>query len=248
MVPGGAPVYPVRGRPQRNPDCLHAAGAVDHHQPVLLARVARIRALSALLSTHRGGDDAAARLGQPDQDLRGIVVGQPGTPDFARPQSLGLTLAHDRRHASPWRGFQGHGWRGLPCCWVSSSARVAAGHRRHARATHALERVHSLRMPCCCRSACRVSIVLAALPHADFLRRSRWPKQPRKRSPSAKSLRQVHRLCAVTCPAPFAATRVASLLGSLLGTSLIITSAENIGVVQTTGVRSRYVTATAGRC
>jgi xanthine/uracil permease len=39
---------------------------------------------------------------------------------------------------------------------------------------------------------------------------------------------------------------VASLLGSLLGTSLIITSAENIGVVQTTGVRSRYVTATAG--
>lgn len=38
----------------------------------------------------------------------------------------------------------------------------------------------------------------------------------------------------------------ASLMGSLLGTSLIITSAENIGIVQTTGVRSRYVTATAG--
>lgn len=37
-----------------------------------------------------------------------------------------------------------------------------------------------------------------------------------------------------------------SLLGGLLGTSLIITSGENIGVVRATGVRSRYVTATSG--
>ncbi|MDB5656136.1 MAG: xanthine/uracil/vitamin permease [Tardiphaga sp.] len=37
-----------------------------------------------------------------------------------------------------------------------------------------------------------------------------------------------------------------SLLGACLGTSLIITSGENIGVVRATGVRSRYVTATSG--
>jgi xanthine/uracil permease len=37
-----------------------------------------------------------------------------------------------------------------------------------------------------------------------------------------------------------------SLLGGILGTSLIITSGENIGVVRATGVRSRYVTATGG--
>jgi uracil-xanthine permease len=37
-----------------------------------------------------------------------------------------------------------------------------------------------------------------------------------------------------------------SLLGGFLGTSLIITSGENIGVVRATGVRSRYVTATGG--
>lgn len=37
-----------------------------------------------------------------------------------------------------------------------------------------------------------------------------------------------------------------SLLGGLLGTSLIITSGENIGVVRATGIRSRYVTATGG--
>jgi uracil-xanthine permease len=37
-----------------------------------------------------------------------------------------------------------------------------------------------------------------------------------------------------------------SLIGACLGTSLIITSGENIGVVRATGVRSRYVTATSG--
>ncbi len=37
-----------------------------------------------------------------------------------------------------------------------------------------------------------------------------------------------------------------SLIGGILGTSLIITSGENIGIVRATGVRSRYVTATCG--
>jgi uracil-xanthine permease len=37
-----------------------------------------------------------------------------------------------------------------------------------------------------------------------------------------------------------------SLVGGLLGTSMIITSGENIGIVRATGVRSRYVTAVAG--
>lgn len=39
---------------------------------------------------------------------------------------------------------------------------------------------------------------------------------------------------------------VASLLGGCFGTSLIITSGENIGIVQATRVRSRYVTAVGG--
>jgi xanthine/uracil permease len=37
-----------------------------------------------------------------------------------------------------------------------------------------------------------------------------------------------------------------SLLGGLFGTSLIVTSGENIGVVRATGVRSRYVTVMSG--
>lgn len=39
---------------------------------------------------------------------------------------------------------------------------------------------------------------------------------------------------------------VASIVGGLFGTSLIITSGENVGIVRATGVRSRYVTAMAG--
>ena len=39
---------------------------------------------------------------------------------------------------------------------------------------------------------------------------------------------------------------VASILGGLFGTSLIITSGENVGIVRATGVRSRFVTAMAG--
>lgn len=39
---------------------------------------------------------------------------------------------------------------------------------------------------------------------------------------------------------------VASIVGGMFGTSLIITSGENVGIVRATGVRSRFVTATAG--
>lgn len=39
---------------------------------------------------------------------------------------------------------------------------------------------------------------------------------------------------------------VASLLGGIFGTSLIITSGENIGIIRATGVKSRFVTATSG--
>jgi uracil-xanthine permease len=39
---------------------------------------------------------------------------------------------------------------------------------------------------------------------------------------------------------------VASLIGACFGTSLIITSGENIGIVRATGIRSRFVTAASG--
>ncbi|MFJ9825452.1 uracil-xanthine permease family protein [Streptomyces sp. NPDC101160] len=42
------------------------------------------------------------------------------------------------------------------------------------------------------------------------------------------------------------ADALVSLVGGLFGTSLMVTSAENIGIVRLTGVRSRFVTAGAG--
>ena len=47
-------------------------------------------------------------------------------------------------------------------------------------------------------------------------------------------------------PATIRGDAVASLVGGLFGTSLIITSGENIGIVRATGVKSRFVTAAAG--
>ena len=51
---------------------------------------------------------------------------------------------------------------------------------------------------------------------------------------------------AVEVPKTIRGDGLASFVGGILGTSLIITSGENIGIVQATGVRSRYVTGAAG--
>ncbi|GHC39350.1 uracil-xanthine permease family protein [Aidingimonas halophila] len=47
-------------------------------------------------------------------------------------------------------------------------------------------------------------------------------------------------------PRNIRADALGSLIGGCFGTSLIITSGENIGIIRATGVRSRYVTITAG--
>jgi uracil-xanthine permease len=50
----------------------------------------------------------------------------------------------------------------------------------------------------------------------------------------------------VIVPRTIRGDALASLIGAFLGTSLIITSGENIGIVRATGIRSRYVTAASG--
>lgn len=50
----------------------------------------------------------------------------------------------------------------------------------------------------------------------------------------------------VLVPRNIRADALGSLIGGCFGTSLIITSGENIGIVRATGVRSRYVTVAAG--
>ncbi|WP_243079477.1 uracil-xanthine permease family protein [Pantoea sp. MQR6] len=56
------------------------------------------------------------------------------------------------------------------------------------------------------------------------------------------STQNVHK----TIPRTIRGDAIMSLLGGIFGTSLIITSGENIGVVRTTNVKSRHVTAIAG--
>jgi uracil-xanthine permease len=50
----------------------------------------------------------------------------------------------------------------------------------------------------------------------------------------------------VTVPRTIRGDALMSLIGGFLGTSMIITSGENVGIVRATNVRSRYVTAMAG--
>ncbi|MGF7000839.1 uracil-xanthine permease family protein [Paraburkholderia sp. GAS32] len=50
----------------------------------------------------------------------------------------------------------------------------------------------------------------------------------------------------VVVPKTIRGDALMSVLGGLFGTSLIITSSENIGIVQATGIRSRFVTVAAG--
>ncbi|WP_433706049.1 uracil-xanthine permease family protein [Paraburkholderia sacchari] len=50
----------------------------------------------------------------------------------------------------------------------------------------------------------------------------------------------------VAVPQTIRADALMSMVGGLFGTSLIITSSENIGIVEATGIRSRFVTAMAG--
>jgi len=47
-------------------------------------------------------------------------------------------------------------------------------------------------------------------------------------------------------PRVISADALVSVLGGMFGTSLMVTSGENIGIVRVSGVRSRYVTAVAG--
>lgn len=50
----------------------------------------------------------------------------------------------------------------------------------------------------------------------------------------------------ITVPRTIRGDALMSFIGGLFGTSMIITSGENIGIVRATNVRSRYVTAAAG--
>jgi uracil-xanthine permease len=172
----------------------------------------------------------------------GVIVGQPGTPNFARPQALGLALLTIASTLVIARAFKGVAGRlavllGLV---IGALASWAMGFMPLATVTQGPVFTHPVLFP-------------FGMPHFDVI--AALPMLIFSVISMAEATAQTVAVGEITgrtidpsrdVPRTIRGDAVASLIGALLGTSLIITSAENIGVVQTPGVRSRYVPATAG--
>ncbi len=172
----------------------------------------------------------------------GIVVGQPGTPGFARPEALGLALLTIVATLAVARLFKGTLGRlavllglviGTFAAWAMGSMSLSG-----------LWSGPLFTWPMLLPFGMPRFDVLAALPMLIFSVISMAEATGQTVAVGEITGRKIDVRRDV--PRTIRGDALASLIGSLLGTSLIITSAENIGVVQTTRVRSRYVTATAG--
>ncbi|MFL9865623.1 uracil-xanthine permease family protein [Paraburkholderia fungorum] len=172
----------------------------------------------------------------------GIIVGQPGTPGFARPQSLGLALLTIVATLAVARLFKGT--VGRLAVLIGLAIGTCAGWAIGLMPTGGMWAGPLFTLPALLPFGMPRFDVLAALPMLIFSVISMAEATGQTVAVGEITGRKIDMRRDV--PRTIRGDAVASLLGSLLGTSLIITSAENIGVVQTTGVRSRYVTAMAG--
>jgi uracil-xanthine permease len=159
----------------------------------------------------------------------GVIAGKPGTPEFGDPRSIGMALATVLMTVLAARFLRGRIGQ------VSVLLGLLAG---------------SL-----------LAWAVGAMKPAGVLSGA-WFSAPRpfpfgmpRFNPVAEAMGQTVAIAAsverdlnpeADVPKTIRGDGLASLLGGLFGTSLIITSSENIGIVQATGVKSRYVTATAG--
>ncbi|WP_345816113.1 uracil-xanthine permease family protein [Paraburkholderia sp. PREW-6R] len=172
----------------------------------------------------------------------GIVVGQPGKPGFAQPQSLALALLTIVATLGVARVFQGTA--GRLAVLIGLATGTFAAWSLGLMPTTGLGSGPLFALPVLLPFGMPHFDVVAALPMLIFSVISMAEATAQTVAVGEITGRKIDMRRDV--PRTIRGDAVASLFGSLLGTSLIITSAENIGVVQTTGVRSRYVTATAG--
>ena len=172
-----------------------------------------------------------------------IVVGQPGSADFAQPRALGLALATIVATvvvAGTFRGTLGRLavliglMAGATLGWALDAMPALADVWRGPLFTHPVWLPFG--MP-------RFD-VLAALPLLIFTAISMAEATAQTVAVGETCGKAIS--LSRDVPKTIRGDALASLAGALFGTPLIVTSAENIGVVQTTGVRSRYVTAAAG--
>ena len=172
----------------------------------------------------------------------GIIVGKPGTPAFADPANIGLafaTIGFTLLFARVLKGMWGQisvllglvaGTVLAMLCGMSNFSGVLSG------AWFSLPTLLPFGVPSFDLVAAIPLLVFSVISMVEATGQTvavaeavDKPIDPR-----------------VDVPKTIRGDALMSLVGGLLGTSMIITSGENIGIVRATGVRSRYVTATAG--
>jgi xanthine/uracil permease len=172
----------------------------------------------------------------------GIIVGKPGTPSFGDPASLGLagaTILFTILFARYLKGVWGQ---------VSVLLGLAAGTALAA----ALGLAHFdgvaqgplLSLPTLLPFGMPTFDLVAAVPLLVFSVISMVEATGQTIAVAEAVDKPIDPR--IDVPKTIRGDALMSLVGGLFGTSMIITSGENIGIVRATGVRSRYVTATAG--
>jgi uracil-xanthine permease len=172
----------------------------------------------------------------------GVIAGRAGTPGFGDPASLGLAFATVLLTVLFVRVLPGRLSQLSVMFGLIAGALVAAA----SGAVH-LDGVFSgtvIGLPAAFPFGAPKFDLLAALPLILFSVISMAEATSQTVAISEVVGRPVNRSRDV--PRTILGDALMSLIGGCLGTSLIITSGENVGIVRATGVRSRYVTATCG--
>lgn len=172
----------------------------------------------------------------------GIIAGKPGTPGFADPTNIGLALATIAFTVLFARLFKGTlGQLSVMLGLVAGSA-LAALFGMMSFSGVAIGPIWST-----------PTLLPFGMPHFDLIAATpllifsviSMVEATGQTVAVAEIVGRKIDLCDVV-PRTIRTDALVSLIGGFFGTSMIITSGENIGIVQATNVRSRYVTATAG--
>jgi uracil-xanthine permease len=172
----------------------------------------------------------------------GVIAGRPGTAGFGNPGSLGLAFATVLLTVLFVRVLPGRLSQLSVMFGLVAGALVAA-----ATGAVSLDGVFTgtvVGLPALFPFGAPKFDVLAALPLILFSVISMAEATSQTVAISEVVGRPVNRRRDV--PRTILGDALMSLIGGCLGTSLIITSGENVGIVRATGVRSRFVTATCG--
>ena len=172
----------------------------------------------------------------------GIIVGTPGTPTYGQPHALGLALLTIVSTIVVGRLFGGA--VGRLAVLIGLVIGACAGALSGDMSLAGIWQGRVITWPALLPFGIPHFDIAAALPMLIFSVISMMEATGQTVAVGEITGKAI--IPARDVPRTIRGDALASLLGALLGTSLIVTSGENIGIVQATGVRSRYVTAAAG--